>query len=242
MLAELYPDKSTRDYLPLLAIIYMGPGGHRQWPMSISALLDRLSWLVLQTRPLALSSFQAAVQKNQRWGPRYRSGPTVAVAPPPAIKFLDIGTKMGCYKIGEHIPGRDDTSNIFHPRFVGEGIPAANTFHSIIYQRLGRETLVKCGALKRHGLHTHLSTKLGWIGCIPREWVEIATHSLKEWREREREATVPSGQSERLCKSDCSCPIQEWQCNRLPQLEHQLKIPQHHPERQLLNMLTHVKV
>ena len=63
------------------------------------------------------------------------------MAPPPPIKFLDIGTKVGCYKIGEHIPGRDDTSNIFHPRFVGEGIPAAITFHSIIYQRLGRETI-----------------------------------------------------------------------------------------------------
>ena len=68
ILAELYPNKSTRDYLPLLTIIYMGPGGHRQWPMSISALLDRLSWLVLQTRPLALSSFQAACAEEPREG------------------------------------------------------------------------------------------------------------------------------------------------------------------------------
>ena len=129
------PNKSARDYLPMLTIIYMGPGGHRQWPMSISAPLDRLSWLVLQTRPLALSSFQAAVQKNHRWSPRYCCGPKVAVAPPPPIKFLDIGTKMGCYKIGEHIPGRDDTASIFHPRFVGEGIPAANA-----YDRLAKRT------------------------------------------------------------------------------------------------------
>ena len=47
---------------------------------------------------------------------------------------------MGRYKIGEHISGRDDTSSIFNRRFVGEGIPVANTFHSIVYQRLGRET------------------------------------------------------------------------------------------------------
>ena len=80
LLTELYPNKSTKDYLPLLTIIYMGPGGHRQWPMSMWALLDRLSWLALQTRPLALSGLQAAVQKNQRWGPRYRSGPEVAVS------------------------------------------------------------------------------------------------------------------------------------------------------------------
>ena len=29
MLAELYPNKTARNYLPLLTIIYMGPGGHR---------------------------------------------------------------------------------------------------------------------------------------------------------------------------------------------------------------------
>ena len=29
MLLELYPNKSARDYLPLISIIYMGPGGHR---------------------------------------------------------------------------------------------------------------------------------------------------------------------------------------------------------------------
>ena len=60
LLAELYPNKETREWLPLLTIVYMAPGGHRQWPMSISALLDRLSRLLFQTRPLALSHFQAA--------------------------------------------------------------------------------------------------------------------------------------------------------------------------------------
>ena len=48
LLAELYPNRRAREWLPMLTIIYMAPGGHRQWPMSISALLDRLSWLVLQ--------------------------------------------------------------------------------------------------------------------------------------------------------------------------------------------------
>ena len=229
MLAELYPNKSARDYLPLLTIIYMEPGGHRQWPMSISALLDRLSWLVLQTRPLALSSFQAAVQKNQRWGPRYRSGPKVVVAPPPPIKVLDIGTRMGCYMIGEHIPRRDDTSNIFHPRFVGEGIPAANTFHSIIYQRLGRETTdgdVWCieeawfAHSPQHDFNVkdvqgiHLGSTV-WVPTCPKKlfalgprkkYVDIVTDTLGVEGER-REATVPSGQSKRLCKSDSSCPV-----------------------------------
>ena len=34
------------------------------------------------------------------------------------FKFLNIGAKMGYYKIGDHIPVRDDASNIFHPLFV----------------------------------------------------------------------------------------------------------------------------
>ena len=124
LLAELYPNKgaTSRECLPTLTIIYMAPEGHRQWPTSITALLDRLSWLVLQTRPLALSSFQAAVQKNQKWKPRYRNGPKVAVAP--------AMPKMGYYKIGDHIPVRDDASNIVHPLFVGEGIPPAEMLTS----------------------------------------------------------------------------------------------------------------
>ena len=151
---------------------------------------------------------------------------------------------MGCYKIGEHIPGRDDTTNIFHPRFVGEGIPAATTFHSIIYQRFRREisdgevwcteeawfahspqydfhvknaqgyiwglpVLVPTCPKKLFALdprkkyvdivtdtlhasssdlltwNTLVMLKFVWIGCIPREWGEITTHSLREWKERE---------------------------------------------------------
>ena len=120
----------------VVTIMYMGPGGHRQRPTSISALLDRLSWLVLQTRSLALKSFQSAVQKKPGWCPRYYKGTKIAKAPPPPIKCLDIGTKMGFYEIREHISGTDDKSNIFHPRFEGDGIPASDTFHSVIHERL----------------------------------------------------------------------------------------------------------
>ena len=45
---------------------------------------------------------------------------------------------MGCYKIGEHIPGRRDLQNIFHPRFTGAGIPPPTTFHAVIYDRADR--------------------------------------------------------------------------------------------------------
>ena len=60
------------------------------------------------------------------------------MAPPTPFKFLDIGTKMGSYKIGDHIPARKDTTNIFHPRFVGEGIPPANTFHAVMHERAAK--------------------------------------------------------------------------------------------------------
>ena len=94
LLVQLYPHNCIRDFLPAATIVYMGPGGHRQWPMSISALLDRFSWLFFKTRGLALKSFQSAVQKNPKWCRRYCKGPSkVATAPPPPIKLLDIGTK-----------------------------------------------------------------------------------------------------------------------------------------------------
>ena len=51
------PKMETREWLPAITILYMAPGGPRQWPMSITALLDRLSWIVLQTRPLAIDVF-----------------------------------------------------------------------------------------------------------------------------------------------------------------------------------------
>ena len=138
LLETLCPKMEAREWLPAITILYMAPGGHRQWPMSITALLDRLSWIVLQTRPLALMSFQDAVQKNPTWQPKYRSGPKVAVAPPVPYKFIDIGTRMGSYRLGEHVPKRHDTDNIYHPRYIRQGIPPVNTFHAVVHGRAAR--------------------------------------------------------------------------------------------------------
>ena len=104
--------------------------------MSITALLERLSWIVLQTRPLALTCFQQAIQRNPKWEPRYRSGPKVALAPAIPFKFLDIGT--GCYKLGEHVPERHDADNIYHPRHIRDAIPPVNTFHAVVHGRAAR--------------------------------------------------------------------------------------------------------
>ena len=78
-------------------------------------------------------SLQNAVQKNPDWQPKYRSGPKVAVAPPVPYKFFDIGTKMGSYKLVEHVPMRHDTDNIYHPRYIRSGIPPVNTFHAVVH-------------------------------------------------------------------------------------------------------------
>ena len=138
LLQTLSPTTEAREWMPAVTILYMAPGGHRQWPMSIAALLDRLSGIVLQTRPLALMSFQEALQRNPKWQPKYRSGPKVAVAPSVPYKFLDIGTKMGSYKLGEHVPMRQDVDNIFHPRYIRDGIPPVNTFHAAVHDRAAR--------------------------------------------------------------------------------------------------------
>ena len=138
LLDKISPKQGAREWLPMLTILYMAPGGHRQLSKSITALLDRLSWIVLQTRPLALSHFQEAAQKNLNWKPRCRCGPKVALAPSIPFEFLDIGTKMGCYKLGEHIPARKNTDNIYHPRFVRDGIPPTNTFHAVIHDGASR--------------------------------------------------------------------------------------------------------
>ena len=138
LLEGLSPKQEAREWLPAVSIIYMGPGGHRQWPMSITALLEHLSWIVLQTRSLALTCFQEAVQRDPKWQPRYRSRPKVALAPSIPYKFLDIGTKMGCYKLGEHVPERHDTDNIYHPRYIRDAIPPVNTFHAAVHGRAAR--------------------------------------------------------------------------------------------------------
>ena len=104
----------------------------------LTALLERLSWIVFQTRPLALSRFQEAAQRDPNWKPRYQCGPKVALVPAIPFKFLDIGTKMGCCKLGEHIPTRNDTDNIYHPRFIKDGIPPVNIFHAVIHDRASR--------------------------------------------------------------------------------------------------------
>ena len=67
LLERLSPKQEAREWLPAVSIMYMAPGGHRQWPMSITTLLDRLSWILLQTRSLALACFQEAVQKDPKW-------------------------------------------------------------------------------------------------------------------------------------------------------------------------------
>ena len=107
LLGELFPNQHRHERLPASDDHHIH-GTRRSSSSMANVHFCRLSWLVLQTRGLALTSFQSAVQKSSGWYPKCYKGSRVARAPPPPIKFLDIGTKMGCYEIGDHIPGEDD--------------------------------------------------------------------------------------------------------------------------------------
>ena len=137
LLTELSPEKQARDWLPPMTILYMAPGGHRQWPVSIKPMLDRLSWIVLRTRSLALIHLRDALRARPNWKPYYRQGPKIEQVPAVPYKFLDIGTQMGEYQLEELILKKDDKDNILHPRYIHSGIPPVGTFHSVVQDRVG---------------------------------------------------------------------------------------------------------
>ena len=140
-----------------MTILYMARGGHRQWPVSIKPMLDRLSWIVLLTRPLALMHFRDALLKRPDWKPWYRQGPRIESVPAVPYKFLDIGTQMGEYHIEELALKKDDKDNILHPRYTRSGIPPVNTFHSVVQNRVGSQ----------HGIIQHWCSEKAWFGSSP---------------------------------------------------------------------------
>ena len=139
LLTELSPEKQARDWLPPMTILYMAPGGHRQWPVSIKPMLDRLSWIVLRTRSLALIRLREALRARSNWKPYYRQGPRIDPVPAVPYKFLDIGTQMGEYQLEELTLKKDDKDNILHPRYTRSGIPPVDTFHSVVQGRVGSQ-------------------------------------------------------------------------------------------------------
>ena len=98
LLERLSPKQEAREWLPAISIIYMAPGGHRQWPMSIIALLDRLSWILLQTRSLALAkrlykgtlSGNPDIEVDQRL-PLHRQFPTSSLTLEPKWEATRLG-------------------------------------------------------------------------------------------------------------------------------------------------------
>ena len=101
-------------------------------PIHVMGTGHQMVWTVLEF----LTKFDAAVKRNQKWRPMYYKGTRTAKAPPPPIKFLDIGTKMALYETRESIPKEDDRFDILHPRFEGRGTPRARPFHAVIHERL----------------------------------------------------------------------------------------------------------
>ena len=138
LLTELSLKQGAREWLPMMTVLYMaqeviGSGQCQSLLFLIVCLglrIKHVHWL--------LSHLQEALQKNHKWQPRYRSGPRVALAPAIPFKFLDIGTKMGCYQLEGHIPLKKDTANVFHPRFIGDGIPPSNAFHAVMHSKVAK--------------------------------------------------------------------------------------------------------
>ena len=147
------PGKRARDFLPSLTILYIKPGGHRQWPTSISAVLERFSLLVWTTRKSAIDHLDQAVESLPKGRPMHQSRGAhkqVVVAPPP-IKFLDIGTKMGLYEFEELTPDVKKVSSVLHPRST-TGIPVPGTFYEAMQKKLGMTWAgISCGVIHLRG-------------------------------------------------------------------------------------------
>ena len=89
------------------------------------------------------ADLHAAAKARPMWCPKYyRKGTKkIAEGPPPPVKLLDIGTKMGSYEIKdelkEFIPDMNDKTNLHHPKSTASGIPRPGTFYEV-YRRLGK--------------------------------------------------------------------------------------------------------
>ena len=103
------------------------------------SMMDRLSWIVLRTRSLALMRLREALLTRPNWKPYYRHGPRIDSVPAVPYKFLDIGTQMGEYQLEELTLKKDDKDNILHPRYTRSGIPPVDTFHSVVQGRVGNQ-------------------------------------------------------------------------------------------------------
>ena len=172
LLKLMYPGKCARDFLPFSTIVYMGPGGRRQWPMSI---VDRFSFLAHTTRKSAIEHLAKAAKAFPDWRPKHHSKGThkLAIVAPPPIKFLDMGTRMGLYEVEGLIPDIKNTSNVLHPR-TWSGSPVPGTFYEVMRENLGKpwvgDTLwcdekAWVNHSKNYGFHAR--DPLGYLWVLP---------------------------------------------------------------------------
>ena len=103
------------------------------------ANVGQVSWIVLQTRPLALMHLREALHDRPKWKPLYKQGPKIESVPAIPHKFLDIGTQMGEYHLEDLILKKNDLDNILHPRHDRSGIPSVHAFHSVVQNRVGTQ-------------------------------------------------------------------------------------------------------
>ena len=174
-LLKMISPKCVRDFLPLTTVMYVGPGGHRQWPISTNAMLNSFT--------LDTHHKEECYCAPREWRPKYliKGAGKIADVPPPPIKFLDIGTKMGSYVVEGLIPDMRDRTDVLHPRATALGMPKP------CIRNLGTPVLEKqCGAMLAHGstirqlmTSTHL-THSGTSGDYPSLFPLVAGSCLSK--------------------------------------------------------------
>ena len=119
------------------------------------------------TRQLALKHLQDSLRERPKWKPQYRRGPNIDLVPAVPYKFLDIGTQMGCYHIEELTSKQEDKNTILHPRYASAGIPPANTFHSLVQNRVGDNRNVDQWCIE-HAWFKASPTFDFWVAEVPK--------------------------------------------------------------------------
>ena len=133
---------------------------HRQWPMSITALLNRLSLLIRTTRKSAIAHLAAAVKAYPDWRPMCfsKGAGKVVIAPPPPIQFLDIGQRSDCMRLRD--PSRIRKKGPMCPSFRCLAHSMGWCMRSL--ERLGQE--IRCGVIQMLGPNTrHLMISMSLI-------------------------------------------------------------------------------
>ena len=193
MLKELSPEKKARDWLPPITILYMAPGGHRQWPVSIKPMLDRLSWIVLKTRPLALMHLREALHDRPKWKPSIPSVYTFHSVVQNRVGYQYGAVQQWCNEDAWFDSSPTCDFWVADASKYRWGLPVlVPTCPKKMFMQGPRLKYIDIVTDTLHASSSDLITwntlvmlKLRWFNEIPRQWLDITTNSLEAWKARD---------------------------------------------------------